>query len=50
MSKVIQIKSLLFIAHAGRLCTLDDFEQGQFSSLKDFIAEQNQKYGLSLEA
>lgn len=29
---------------------LDDFEQGQFSSLEDFIAEQNQKYGLSLEA
>ena len=29
---------------------LDDFEQGQFSSLEDFIVEQNQKYGLSLEA
>ena len=29
---------------------LDDFERGQFSSLEDFIAEQNQKYGLSLEA
>jgi predicted transcriptional regulator len=29
---------------------LDDFEQGEFSSLEDFIAEQNQKYGLSLEA
>ncbi len=29
---------------------LDDFEQGQFSSLEDFIAEQNQKYGLSLQA
>ncbi|MDR9895307.1 hypothetical protein G7B40_012120 [Aetokthonos hydrillicola Thurmond2011] len=29
---------------------LDDFEQGKFSSLEDFIAEQNQKYGLSLEA
>lgn len=29
---------------------LDDVERGQFSSLEDFIAEQNQKYGLSLEA
>jgi predicted transcriptional regulator len=29
---------------------LDDFEQGQFSSLEDFVAEQNQKYGLTLEA
>ena len=29
---------------------LDDFEQGKFSSLEDFLAEQNQKYGLSLEA
>ena len=29
---------------------LDDFERGQFSSLEDFIVEQNQKYGLSLEA
>jgi hypothetical protein len=28
---------------------LDDFEQGQFSSLEDFVAEQNQKYGLILE-
>ncbi len=28
---------------------LDDFEQGQFSSLDDFVAEQNQKYGLTLE-
>jgi hypothetical protein len=27
---------------------LDDFERGQFSSLEDFIAEQNQKYELSL--
>ncbi|MBE9078282.1 hypothetical protein IQ241_13435 [Romeria aff. gracilis LEGE 07310] len=27
---------------------LNNFEQGQFSSLDDFIAEQNQKYGLSL--
>ena len=29
---------------------LDNFEQGQFSSLDDFIAEQNQKYGLALES
>ena len=29
---------------------LNDFEQGQHSSLEDFIAEQNQKYGLTLEA
>jgi hypothetical protein len=28
---------------------LDDFEQGQFSSLDDFVAQQNQKYGLTLE-
>lgn len=28
---------------------LNDFEQGQFSSLEEFIAEQNQKHGLSLE-
>lgn len=28
---------------------LDDFERGQFSSLEDFVREQNQKYGLSLE-
>ncbi len=29
---------------------LDDFEKGQFLSLDEFVAEQNQKYGLSLEA
>ena len=29
---------------------LDNFEQDQFSSLDDFIAEQNQKYGLALES
>ena len=29
---------------------LDDFEQGKSSSLDDFIAEQNQKYGLALES
>jgi hypothetical protein len=28
---------------------LDDFEQGRFCSLEEFVAEQNQKYGLSLE-
>jgi predicted transcriptional regulator len=28
---------------------LNDFEQGQFSSLEEFITEQNQKHGLSLE-
>lgn len=28
---------------------LDNFEQGQFSSLDDFAAQQNQKYGLTLE-
>jgi predicted transcriptional regulator len=28
---------------------LDDFEQGRFSSLEDFVIAQNQKYGLSLE-
>lgn len=27
---------------------LDDFEKGKFSSLDDFITEQNQKYGLAL--
>ena len=27
----------------------NDFEQGRFSSLETFIAEQNQKYGLSLK-
>jgi hypothetical protein len=29
---------------------LNDFEQGQHTSLEDFITEQNQKYGLTLEA
>jgi hypothetical protein len=29
---------------------LDDFEQGRFSSFEDFIAEQNEKHGLLLEA
>ena len=29
---------------------LDNFEQGQFSSLDEFITEQIQKYGLALES
>jgi predicted transcriptional regulator len=29
---------------------LNNFERGQFSSLEDLVREQNQKYGLSLEA
>jgi hypothetical protein len=29
---------------------LEDFERGDFCSFEDFVAEQNQKYGLSLEA
>lgn len=28
---------------------LDDCEQGQFSSLEEFVAEQNQKHGFSLK-
>ncbi len=39
-----------FAAVDGIQRGLDDFEQGQFSSLKDFVTEQNQKYGLKLEA
>ena len=39
-----------FAALKGIQRGLDDFEQGQFSSLEEFVAEQNQKYGLSLEA
>jgi predicted transcriptional regulator len=38
-----------FDSIAGIQRGLDDFEQGQFSSLEDFVAEQNQKYGLTLE-
>jgi hypothetical protein len=34
-----------FDAIVGIQRGLDDFEQGQFSSLEDFAAEQNQKYG-----
>jgi predicted transcriptional regulator len=38
-----------FDSIAGIQQGLDDFEQGQFSSLEDFVAEQNQKYGLTLQ-
>lgn len=38
-----------FAALDGIQRGLDDFEQGQFSSLADFIAEQNEKHGLTLE-
>ncbi len=38
-----------FAAVDGIQRGLDDFEQGQFSSLEDFVTEQNQKYGLQLE-
>jgi hypothetical protein len=43
-------ESDFFEALEGIQPGLDDFEQGQFSSLEEFIAEQNRKYGLSLEA
>lgn len=39
-----------FAALEGIQQGLDDFEQGRFSSFEDFIAEQNEKHGLSLEA
>lgn len=29
---------------------LNDFKQGQYTSLEDFVTEQNLKYGLTLEA
>jgi hypothetical protein len=38
-----------FDSIAGIQRGLDDFEQGQFSSLEDFVVDQNQKYGLTLE-
>jgi hypothetical protein len=38
-----------FDAIAGIQLGLDNFEQGQFSSLEDFVAEQNQKHGLTLQ-
>jgi hypothetical protein len=37
-----------FAALEGIQQGLDDFEQGKFSSLEDFVAEENQKYGLAL--
>jgi predicted transcriptional regulator len=39
-----------FEALVGIQQGLDDFEQGRFCSFDDLIAEQNQKYGLALEA
>lgn len=38
-----------FAALEGIQQGLNDFEQGRFSSLEDFIAEQNQRHGLTLE-
>ncbi len=42
-------ESDFFEALEGIQRGLGDFEQGQFSSLEEFIAEQNRKYRLSLE-
>lgn len=39
-----------FEALVGIQQGLDDFEQGRFCSFDDLIAEQNQKYGLAMEA
>ncbi len=39
-----------FAAVDGIQQGLADFEQSRFSSLEDFVTEQNQKYGLKLEA
>jgi hypothetical protein len=39
-----------FAAIEGIQQGLDDFEQGRFSTFEDFIAEKNEKHGLSLEA
>lgn len=38
-----------FAALEGIQQGLKDCEQGNFSSLDDFVAEQNQKHGLALE-
>ncbi|MFH7244415.1 MAG: hypothetical protein ACHWZW_16385 [Spirulina sp.] len=38
-----------FAALEGIQKGLDDFAQGEFSSLEDFVTEQNRKYGLALE-
>ena len=43
-------ESDLFEALEGIQRGLDDFDQGQFSSLEEFVDRQNEKYGLSLEA
>ena len=39
-----------FAAIEGIQQGFDDSEQGRFSSFEDFIAEQNEKQGLTLEA
>jgi hypothetical protein len=38
-----------FAALDGIQQGLKDFEQGNFSSLEDFVVEQNQQHGLALE-
>lgn len=38
-----------FAALEGIQQGLNDFDQGHFSSLEDFVADQNQKNGLALE-
>jgi hypothetical protein len=38
-----------FAALEGIQQGLKDFEQGNFSSLEDFVADQNQKHGFALE-
>lgn len=43
-------ESDFFEALEGIQRGLDDFDQGQFSSLEEFVDRQNEKYGLSLEA
>jgi hypothetical protein len=37
-----------FVTLNGIQRGLNDFGQGHFSTLDDFVAEQNQKYGLAL--
>jgi hypothetical protein len=39
-----------FAAIKGIQQGLNDFEQGHFSSFEDFMTEQNEKHGLTLEA
>lgn len=43
-------ESDFFEALEGIQRGLDDFDRGQFSTLEEFVVEQNRKYGLSLEA